>query len=228
MRRFAAHCLIGLLSIATCGPALAASVNAPADEYFGRYHLSILGIRNAISDMTTKAHEEPEHASAFLNSAELAEDSIRQWQSRYPQDSWLPKTIFSLERLYVSIGNNESAEHAVQTAAWLDRSFPKTAFAEMGRTELASLSTSDDGNASTPDSPAMLGMVPALTDTTVPPSVDTPAVPVRAALATNNDGAATVDSSGPATELPSYAERGDAAASPDLNNPRAVDIWVRK
>lgn len=192
MRRLTVRAIVGfgLMSIATLSPVLAASTSAPADEYFGRYHLSILGIRNALSDMTNQAHGHPEKASAYLNSAELTEDAIHQWQARYPQDSWLPKIVFSLERLYVSIGTQDSAEHAVQTAAWLDKSFAQTQYAHMGRTELASLSTSDDGNASTPDSPQMLGMIPALADTTEPP------------VETTQDSVAPAST---ADKLPSYA-----------------------
>jgi len=211
MRHFTVRWFFALafVSIATCGPVAAASNCAPADEYFGRYHLSILGIRNAIGDMTIKAHEQPERARAFLNSAELTEDAIHQWQNRYPQDSWLPKTIFSLERLYVTIGTPKSAEHAVNTAAWLNRSFPDTQFAQMGREELASLTSSDDGTATTPDSPAELGMVPALSDTTIPPSDDTQmSVPTPQTLSAVSQGMAS-DQAAPADQ--------SAAASTDAN-----------
>ena len=177
MRRFFASGLaaLSLCAFATCTASAAASTSAPADEYFGRYHLSILGIRNAIFDMTTRAHGDSSKAAAFLNSAELTEDAIHQWQARYPQDAWLPKTIFSLERLYISLGTQEAAERAVATSAWLDKSFPQTGFAALGHNELANLSTSDDGSVATADSPAVLGMVPALADS--PASVATDASP---------------------------------------------------
>jgi hypothetical protein len=165
-------------AVSTCAPVLAASTSAPADEYFGRYHLSILGIRNAIAGMTNGAQQDPKSASRYLESAELTEDAIHQWQQRYPQDSWLPKTILSLETLYIAIGSDKGEKQAEATAAWLDKSFPGNAVAKAGHDELASANNSDDGGPSTADSPKVLGMVPALagdassSDTAKEPSED--------------------------------------------------------
>ena len=158
---------IAFAALSTCAPVLAASTSAPADEYFGRYHLSILGIRNSLADMTVRARQEPDRAVAFLESAELTEDAIQQWQNRYPEDTWLPKSIFALEGLYLTIGGAEGVKHGVGAAAWLDRSFPGTAFAQKGDDKLAALNNSDDGTPSAAGSPTLLGVVPVLADATV-------------------------------------------------------------
>ena len=70
---------------------------APADEYFGKLKMSILGIRNVIKDQGLKVDVFPEKADSTLNSIELAEDAVHDWQHKYPCDSWLPGTIYAIE-----------------------------------------------------------------------------------------------------------------------------------
>src|ERR1017187_7948200 len=77
---------------------------APADEYFGKLKLSILGIRNTIKDMGLKADADPAHAvNVVMGSVGLTEDAMRDWEKKYPRDTWIPPAILSLERLYAKV-----------------------------------------------------------------------------------------------------------------------------
>ncbi len=212
MRRFTERFFVAFVGLmfATTGLVRAATNDAPADEYFGHYHLSILGIRNAITDMTQRAIAYPDRAASYLPSAELAEDAIHQWQNRYPQDSWLPKSILALEQLYVTIHTAESLQHAVQSAAWLDTSFPQSDYAAMGHAELANTTTSDDGTPTSSESPHILGVLPGLVQT---------ASAGNTSDETDSSTSTTETPTPPAQpEIPSYAERDD----------RSVDITVQQ
>ena len=67
---------------------------APADEYFGRLKLSILGIRNTIKDMGLKADADSSHAAnVVMGSVGLTEDAIHDWEKKYPQDGWIASPV---------------------------------------------------------------------------------------------------------------------------------------
>lgn len=111
---------------------------APADEYFGRLKLSILGIRNTIKDMGLKADADPAHAgSSVMGAVGLTEDAMRDWEKKYPADSWIPPAIFSLERLYAKVDSDEARAHAKIVMVWLVHDYPKSAPAKVGQKELA-------------------------------------------------------------------------------------------
>ena len=109
---------------------------APADEYFGKLKLSILGIRNTIKDMGYKVDADPEHKMA-LNAIALTEDAMHDWEAKYPRDSWIPPAILSLERLYAKIDSDEARSHAKIAMTWLVKDYPITAPGKVGKKELA-------------------------------------------------------------------------------------------
>jgi hypothetical protein len=110
---------------------------APADEYFGRLKLSILGIRNTIKDMGLKADADPVHAvSSVMGSVTLTEDAMRDWERKYPADTWIPPAILSLERLYAKVDSDEARAHAKAVMVWLVRDYPRSAPAKIGQKEL--------------------------------------------------------------------------------------------
>lgn len=110
---------------------------APADEYFGKLKMSILGIRNTIRDVGLRIDADSTHARNVMGGLPLAEDAIHDWEKKYPKDSWLPGTLFSLERLYAKVDSDEARSHAKVTMVWLVHDYPKSAFATTGKKELA-------------------------------------------------------------------------------------------
>ncbi len=145
---------------------------APADEYFGKLKMSILGIRNTIKDQGLKIDVDPAKAPSTTNAIALTEDAIHDWQHKYPCDSWLPGTLLGLERFYLKIHTDDGVKHVHATFAWLRHDYPRSNVVQVARRE--------DGQATVvPASPAMAsapgGTDPASTSTAPSPQ---PAAPV--------------------------------------------------
>jgi hypothetical protein len=87
-------------------------VPAPADEYFGKLKMSILGIRNTIKDVGANIDIDASRAPGLMGKCDFAEDAIHDWERHYPTDTWLPKTIFSLERMYAKIDGGDDLARA--------------------------------------------------------------------------------------------------------------------
>jgi hypothetical protein len=109
---------------------------APADEYFGRLKMSILGIRNALRDMGLKADADPDHATSILGTIALTEDAMRDWERKYPHDTWIPPAILQLERDYAKVDSDDARAHAKVVMVWLVRDYPTSAPGKLGRGEL--------------------------------------------------------------------------------------------
>jgi hypothetical protein len=149
---------------------------APADEYFGRLKMSILGIRNTIKDQGIKADNDPDKATSTLGSIALTEDAIHDWQRKYPCDGWLPGTLYSLEHFYLKIHTDDGVKHVHATFAWLRKSYPKSRFVQVAQRE--------DGQASVaPPAPPVAAMPagPAAATTqapNVPPASSSATAPI--------------------------------------------------
>jgi hypothetical protein len=109
---------------------------APADEYFGRLRMSVLGIRNTISDVGANIDIDQARWPRQANKIGFAEDAIRDWQHKYPKDSWLPKSVFSLERMYARLDSDEGRTRSLITMQWLVRDFPGSWYGRTGKMEL--------------------------------------------------------------------------------------------
>ena len=110
---------------------------APADEYFGKLKMSVLGIRNTIKDVGANLDIDQTRWTQLASKAAFAEDAMRDWEKKYPQDTWLAKTVFALERMYAKLDNDDGRKRSLATMTWLIHDFPKTWYGRTGRTELA-------------------------------------------------------------------------------------------
>ena len=137
---------------------------APADEYFGRLKMSILGIRNVIKDQGLKVDVAPDNATGTLPTMALTEDAAHDWQHKYPCDNWLPGTIYALEHFYAKIHTEVGVMHVHATFAWLRHDFPKAKVTPLARKE--------DGEASTVTPNPLLD----------PPALSSPVPPAPAAV----------------------------------------------
>ena len=98
---------------------------APADEYFGKLKMSILGIRNTIKDKGLLVDVDSTKAESTYGAIALTEDAMHDWEHKYPCDSWLPGTIFALEHFYAKIHTADGVKHVHATFAWLRHDFPR-------------------------------------------------------------------------------------------------------
>jgi hypothetical protein len=110
---------------------------APADEYFGRLQMSILGVRSKVRDLGLEADIYPEHDQKVLGNALWVEDAMRDWAKKYPFDRWLPRYAYALEQMYERIPGGDAHKRAVKQISYLTAYFPQTVYGKIGRAKLA-------------------------------------------------------------------------------------------
>jgi len=126
--------LVLVLASLSCGQAVFAQTNilagyAPADEYFGPLQMSILGIRNQIQDMSQLYDVAPEKADAIMGKASVAEASLRDWESKYPNDPALGRYVYQLCKLYQKIDLDIAREKSADAHMWLFSHYARTSYA---------------------------------------------------------------------------------------------------
>ena len=122
---------------------------APADEYFGRLSMSILGIRNQLNKLGGKVDANPSDTSV-LGMAKLVEQSIADWEYHYPSDSWISGQLLQLLHVYAHVDSPAAHTAAVRTFKWIVEKYPAkadAAIAEMGHGAEAADDAKADDNA---------------------------------------------------------------------------------
>ena len=109
---------------------------APADEYFGRLKMSVLGIANVIKDMRLRVQADAGKTPTIFGSLAMVEDAIRDWERKYPRDTWIAKDLLALEGAYLAASGDRAHLLAVKTEAWLHRDYPKTLYARQAHEAL--------------------------------------------------------------------------------------------
>jgi hypothetical protein len=89
-----------LLALAAPAAAQDLSQLAPADEYFGRFQLSVLGIANVIRDAEAKLDAGGDAADVIEGPLAFASDALADWEARYPRDPWIVKDKLALDHAY--------------------------------------------------------------------------------------------------------------------------------
>lgn len=100
---------------------------APADENFGHYHLSVLGMRNTLHDLDSRLIADPGKSDSLANIVALTEDAIGDWQAKYPRDSWIPRSLLELLHVYHHMTNTIGRAGERRVLDWLDRKYPGNA-----------------------------------------------------------------------------------------------------
>jgi hypothetical protein len=106
---------------------------APADRYFGRLKMSILGVRNSLKDLSARADAHPEDAEHIFDKAVLVEDALRDWHAHFPRDPWIPKFAYSLAQLYGKLDSDDARVRRNDTLDWLVATFPESEYAMLPR-----------------------------------------------------------------------------------------------
>ncbi len=102
---------------------------APADEYFGHFRLSILGIANALKLAADRLQAGADPHAICEGSLFYVNDAIAAWERAYPQDPAIPRELLALERTYSRTATAEGRAHALETENWLHRDYPNSAAA---------------------------------------------------------------------------------------------------
>ncbi len=110
---------------------------APADEYFGKYHLSVLGIANTIRDAGVRIDAGGDTRWMLTGPLAFVTDAMHDWEAQYPGDPWIAKDLLALEAAYLRVPTDDGFRLASQTEAWLAGDYPATPYAAQGRKQLA-------------------------------------------------------------------------------------------
>jgi hypothetical protein len=167
--------------------------------------MSILGIRNTIKDQGLKIDVDPAKAPSTTNAIALTEDAIRDWQHKYPCDSWLPGTLYSLERFYLKIHTDDGVKHVHSTFAWLRHDYPKSKVVQVARRE--------DGQATVVAAPPATASVPGATGTDAAAGGGSPAASPQPG------GAVPMPGQGVATPFPGTAPQSVINAQNAMGSP---------
>lgn len=119
--------------------AAAKTAVAPADEYFGRMKLSILGIGNIIHDTNLREKYDPAHASDNFTKLAFAEDALEDWAAKYPQDSWLPAKAYFMSHEFWAMNTPDGDRAADRCRALLMNRLAKSPFSLKAHDEIASM-----------------------------------------------------------------------------------------
>lgn len=111
---------------------------APVDEYFGRYQLSSLSIRTAISDMTIEGNS-PLALPLQVERIQAVRSALPQWAQAYPRDPWVPSTTYRFAQFLIGkrIGSFDAA--ALGYLSYLVWAYPRTPYARQAQDAIDSL-----------------------------------------------------------------------------------------
>ncbi len=89
--------------------------------------MSVLGIRNDLRDSLARLENAgPGQSESAFRHAALVERAIRDWEAKYPNDTWLPRSLGALRRIYLKAATDQAAARAGAVEAWLARSYPQS------------------------------------------------------------------------------------------------------
>ena len=119
---------------ASIAPALAQDATlAPADESFGRFNLSVLGVANSIRDSGARLDAGSDARTLLSGPLAFATDAMHAWEGRYPGDPWIAKDLLALEAVYLKIPTDDAFRLASRTEAWLLADFPASPYVAKAR-----------------------------------------------------------------------------------------------
>ncbi len=110
---------------------------APADEYFGHAHLSIVRIHHQVFALKDDIHHQRGRPDAILHETDDLNDAYLDWANRFPKDRWLPRTGWELATLYEELPGAAARDRAVALLNYLQNRFQSSPFAVESRKELA-------------------------------------------------------------------------------------------
>lgn len=82
--------------------------------------MSVLGIRNAIRDLSLRLDALPSHeASPLYHKLTMVEDAILDLKNHFPKDSWIPQLGLSLAEAFAKMPSPAAQVHANDALDWI-------------------------------------------------------------------------------------------------------------
>jgi hypothetical protein len=117
--------------------AASASALAPADRYFGPLAMSVLGIRNAVRDISSRIDgavaDDGERLAKYYHKLTCVEDSLLDLKQKFPNDTWIPGLGFGLAKTYLKLHGGDALVRANDTIDWLIAEYPHSGEAMSAR-----------------------------------------------------------------------------------------------
>jgi hypothetical protein len=95
--------------------------------------MSVLGVRNVVTHIDARADETADDAARrWCHRLTLAEDALRDWYAKYPDDTWIPELGYAMLVDYRKLGAalffddeaNVATLHAIDLESWLSSTYP--------------------------------------------------------------------------------------------------------
>jgi hypothetical protein len=118
-------------------------IEAPADEYFGRYRLSNLSVRNAISDMLIEGNS-PLALPLQMGRIEAVRSALPAWALAYPHDPWVPSTTLAFAKFLIAKGVPSLYPSALAFLSYLVDVYPRTSYAAQAQQAIDGLAMFPD------------------------------------------------------------------------------------
>ncbi len=99
---------------------------APLDRYFGKLAMSPIGVGNAIRNVADRADAKLVDAPTAIAGLALVEDSVKDWESQFPADTWLPHMLMSIKRVYHKYDDSNARESEARISAWITSRYPES------------------------------------------------------------------------------------------------------
>ena len=109
--------------------------SAPADEYFGRWKMSYLGIDNTFRDAAISSGDHTTD-SRIAHKVALAEDALDAWAKKYPRDPQLARTYFLATVVERKIWIQANQQRAWGYLNQLEQEFSDTYFGKLVKREV--------------------------------------------------------------------------------------------
>jgi TolA-binding protein len=134
---------------------------APLDEYFGKMKLSPLGINNTIHDTNLHVNYDKANAGHYYQALAWAEDALKDWAHKYPQDTWLPGRAYYMSHVFWEMHTAEATAAAENCRMLLFKQFPKSRWAAMAKHETQATVAPLDASTASAQAPAADSPAPA-------------------------------------------------------------------
>lgn len=112
------------------------AVLAPADEYFGRAHLSVLVIRHRVFALKDDLHHMRVQPGDIEHDADILQDALADWSRRFSDDPWLPAAAWNLATLYEELPGADAQRKAVAELTFVRDRFGGSGFSQVAARDL--------------------------------------------------------------------------------------------